>query len=278
MRLFTVTNAVPGIGMRVNAAGIAALYANPNVVKVSRLTPKTPNNSNVASLVRAVNTWKYGGNTGKGVKVGIIDTGIDYTHADFGGIGTAEAYDAAHADSANPDWRATLPALGQVKVMGGYDFVGDDYDADTVPAPTPDANPIDCNGHGTHVAGTVAGYGVNDSGGTFTGDYANLNGADLLSMDVGPGMAPDAKLYGLKVFGCEGSTEYVIPALDWALDPNGDGNFYETYSGAKHNFNGNPYLNAVNPIYSSTDKPVPAKQAQSAKILQDWKAGANNGN
>ncbi len=28
----------------------------------------------------------------------------------------------------------------------------------------------------------------------------------------------------------------------------GDGNFYETYSGAKHNFNGNPYLNAVNPI------------------------------
>ena len=29
-------------------------------------------------------------------------------------------------------------------------------------------------------------------------------------------------------------------------------------------------FNAVNPIYSSTDKPVPAKQEQSKKILQDW--------
>ncbi|TWI11519.1 TonB-dependent receptor-like protein [Lysobacter ruishenii] len=30
--------------------------------------------------------------------------------------------------------------------------------------------------------------------------------------------------------------------------PGGDGNFYETYSSAKHNFNSNPYLNAVNPL------------------------------
>ena len=44
-------------------------------------------------------------------------------------------------------------------------------------------------------------------------------------MKVGPGMAPAATLYGLKVFGCEGSTDAVIPALDWALDPNGDGDF-----------------------------------------------------
>ena len=44
-------------------------------------------------------------------------------------------------------------------------------------------------------------------------------------MKVGPGMAPAATLYGLKVFGCEGSTDCVLPALDWALDPNGDGDF-----------------------------------------------------
>lgn len=36
--------------------------------------------------------------------------------------------------------------------------------------------------------------------------------------------------------------------VNFNQDPNGDGDFYETYSGAKHNFNGNPYLNAVNPI------------------------------
>ena len=91
--------------------------------------------------------------------------------------------------------------------------------------PHPDENPLDCNEHGTHVSGTAAGYGVNANGSTFTGNYANLTKPGLLDMKVGPGMAPAATLYGLKVFGCEGSTDAVIPALDWALDPNGDGDF-----------------------------------------------------
>lgn len=44
-------------------------------------------------------------------------------------------------------------------------------------------------------------------------------------MDIEPGMAPGAELYGLKVFSCEGSTDVVAQALDWSLDPNGDGDF-----------------------------------------------------
>ncbi|MCD0277567.1 TonB-dependent receptor plug domain-containing protein, partial [Xanthomonas melonis] len=36
--------------------------------------------------------------------------------------------------------------------------------------------------------------------------------------------------------------------VNFNQDPNGDGDFYEPYSAAKHNYNGNPYLNAVNPI------------------------------
>lgn len=36
--------------------------------------------------------------------------------------------------------------------------------------------------------------------------------------------------------------------INFNQDPNGDGDSYETYSPAKHNFNSNPYLNAVNPI------------------------------
>ncbi len=40
--------------------------------------------------------------------------------------------------------------------------------------------------------------------------------------------------------------------VNFNQDPNGNGNFFETYSGAKHNFNGNPYLNAVNPIKRMT--------------------------
>ena len=45
------------------------------------------------------------------------------------------------------------------------------------------------------------------------------------SLRIGPGVAPGAKLYALRVFGCTGSTNAVTEALDWAADPNGDGNF-----------------------------------------------------
>jgi hypothetical protein len=36
-------------------------------------------------------------------------------------------------------------------------------------------------------------------------------------------MAPEATLYALKVFGCDGSTLVTVEAIEWALDPNGDG-------------------------------------------------------
>ncbi|MGL5827356.1 MAG: S8 family serine peptidase, partial [Nocardioides sp.] len=229
-RLFTVSNAVPGIGMELNADAIEALAERDDVVKISRIYPKKLANANSATLIKAVNSWKYAGGTGEGVSIGVIDDGLDYTHADFGGVGTPEAYEAAIADETAAGWRESLPALGQAKVAGGYDFVGNDYDADPdsdvyQPVPNPDPNPIGCGQHGTHVAGSAGGYGVTAEGKTFDGDYATLTRDDLLEMKVGPGMAPESTLYPLKVFGCDGSTDAVIPALDWALDPNGDGDF-----------------------------------------------------
>lgn len=228
--LFTTTNSLPGVGMVLDAAGIKAVAARSDVKKVSRIAPRTVQNSNVASFVKALNAWTFQGNTGKGVRVGVIDTGLDYTHADFGGIGTVAGFEAADAADTGSTWRDSLPALGRAKVAGGYDFAGDDYNADPSspsydPVPKPDPDPLDCNGHGTHVAGSVAGYGVTAAGKAYTGSYANLSATSLKSMDIGPGMAPQASLYGLRVFGCDGSTDLVVPALDWALDPNGDGDF-----------------------------------------------------
>ncbi|RKP05973.1 peptidase S8/S53 domain-containing protein, partial [Thamnocephalis sphaerospora] len=67
-----------------------------------------------------------------GVKIGIIDSGIDYLHPDLGGCfgpGCLVAY--------------------------GYDFVGDAYNG--MNRAKPDSDPMDeCNGHGTHVAGIIA--------------------------------------------------------------------------------------------------------------------------
>jgi subtilisin family serine protease len=229
-KLFEVANAVPGVAIQANGEALRDIAQRSDVVKITPLVPKTATNAGAAQLTRVLNTWQDYGNTGKGVRVGVIDTGLDYTHADFGGTGTEAAYQDALANETDANWRGKLPALAQAKVAGGHDFVGDGYDASSdAPAsqhvPKPDENPIDCAEHGTHVAGTVAGYGVNKDGSVFTGDYSTLKGGDLEDMKVAPGMAPKAQLYSLKVFGCTGSTEAVIPALDWALDPNGDGKF-----------------------------------------------------
>jgi len=82
------------------------------------------------------------GFTGKGIKVAVMDTGIDYDHPDLGGC-------------FGPGCR----------VAKGWDFVGDAYNADDTspdynPIPSPDPYPDDCNGHGTHVAGIIGASGT----------------------------------------------------------------------------------------------------------------------
>ena len=142
-------------------------------------------------------------------------------HRDFGGPGSGYgSNDVAVVGD--------LPGFPSAKVAGGYDFTGDDYNADPndddyQPVPNPDPDPYDCYAHGTHVAGTAAGYGVDRDGLTYRGPYNQA--LDLDAMIIAPGVAPEAQLYALKVFGCTGSTELTDLAIEWAIDPNGDGDF-----------------------------------------------------
>jgi len=110
--------------------------------------------------------------TGRGVRVGVIDTGIDYTHPDFGSC-TREQYLSGTC----------------ARVKGGYDWVGNDSD------------PNDENLHGTHVASIIG-----------------ANGAVK-------GVAPDVSLYALRVLDAwgSGSSADIIRAIEWAVDPNNDG-------------------------------------------------------
>ncbi|GAA3892577.1 S8 family serine peptidase [Saccharothrix violaceirubra] len=211
-------NAVPGFVVTGDAARLRELSALSEVRSVRAIVPKTASNSGAAQLTRAVKVWQDNGKLGEGLRIGVIDTGVDYTHADFGGEGTVEAYRAVDR---------TAPWTPNAKVVGGHDFVGDDYDADDPDhaTPVPDPNPMDCFGHGTHVAGTAAGYGVETDGSTFRGDHRMLTPEHLDRMRVGPGTAPAAEIYALKVFGCTGSTNLTAEAMDWSLDPNGDGDF-----------------------------------------------------
>ncbi|QFZ16416.1 S8 family peptidase [Saccharothrix syringae] len=214
----TTGNAVPGVLVTADAARLRELAALPEVRAIRRTVPKVLHNASAAQLTGVDRVWRDTGHRGEGMRIGVVDTGIDYTHADFGGPGTTAAHDAVDR---------TAPWTPTAKVVGGHDFAGDDYDAnDPVRAtPAPDPNPMDCQGHGTHVAGTAAGYGTNADGTAFTGDYGALTPEALNGMGIGPGVAPAAQLYALKIFGCSGATALVGQALDWSLDPNGDGDF-----------------------------------------------------
>lgn len=81
------------------------------------------------------------GLTGDGVKVAVMDTGIDIDHPDFGGGGS----------------NGTTP-FPTARVAYGYDFVGDAFNGGN--SAVPDNNPDDCNGHGTHVAGIIGANGT----------------------------------------------------------------------------------------------------------------------
>ncbi len=232
-RLSVTSNLVAGTIVAGDAAEVRALADSEDVVAVYLVPLKEPSNKGVDAFTRATEVWESYGQTGEGIRMGVIDTGIDYTHAAFGGPGTAEAYAAAYGeDGAGPIPEGTFDAA---KFLGGYDFAGTNYDASgTVPGgtpvPQPDPNPIDApytrdhSGHGTHVAGTAAGYGVTADGETFRGDYGELE--DIRDWEVGPGSAPEAGLYALKIFGdFGGSSGVTINALEWAADPNGDLDF-----------------------------------------------------
>jgi subtilisin family serine protease len=141
---------------------------------------------------------------GTGVRVAVLDSGIDYTHFNFGGPGTVEFYETCYEgrDAAPVGDCATYFGPGASKVVGGFDFVGEVWPSGDR---SEDPNPIDFEGHGTHVADIIAGRSAD---GTHKG------------------VAPGASLYGVKVCSavassCNGIA--LLKGMDFALDPNGDG-------------------------------------------------------
>ena len=99
------------------------------------VVPKTRTNASAEQLTNTLAAWQQTGKFGDSIRVGVIDDGIDYTHADFGGPGTPAAYKASTAPSRRP-------LFPSAKVVGGTDLVGDDYDADGKPGSTdPGAGP-----------------------------------------------------------------------------------------------------------------------------------------
>src|SRR5882762_986699 len=211
-------HAINGIKVRTTRDRLASLAALPGVVGIKPVLIYKPVNAVSVPFIGAPAVW--GGSPafhGEHIKLAILDTGADYTHANFGGPGTVAAFNDAFANSTKP----ANPALfgpNAPKVKGGTDLVGDDYIGSDPKhnTPHPDPNPLDCEGHGSHVAGTAAGFGVKDDGTTFRGPY-DANTPNV-KFRIGPGVAPLADVYAVRVFGCAGSTDVVVEAIDWAVE------------------------------------------------------------
>ena len=138
------------------------------------------------------------GFTGAGIRVAMLDTGIDYTHYNLGGSGKVSDYTAATMVAGGTPPPSLFPTS---KVVGGYDFTGEVWPSGPL---APDANPIDINGHGTLTADALGGH--------------SLDG-------LHSGTAPGSQLYAVKV--CTSQTTAakcsgvaLLEGIDFALDPN----------------------------------------------------------
>ncbi|WP_090938724.1 S8 family serine peptidase [Nonomuraea jiangxiensis] len=215
--LTTYTDSFNGIAAAIPRGSLPAIQRAPGVVSVHPVRTFRPDNTAAVPYIGAPQAWQDLGKTGTGIKVAVIDTGIDYTHANFGGPGNPADFEGNDGTVIEP---GTFPTT---KVVGGYDLVGDDYDAnDPTSMPKPDPDPLDCNGHGSHVAGSSAGFGVDANGKTYTGPYDSTTHANTFK--VGPGVAPKASLMAYRVFGCGGSAseDVIVAAMERALKDGAD--------------------------------------------------------
>ncbi|WP_199521415.1 S8 family serine peptidase [Jiangella anatolica] len=183
---FSVSGSEADVTRLAASAEVAAVYP---VVTVDAPDPATsePAMDSALGMTGADVAQSELGFTGDGLKVGVIDSGVDIDHPDLGGSGTPGG-----------------TAFPTERVVAGYDFVGDDYNADDTsaayqPVPHPDDNPDDCLGHGSHVAGIVGADGDSAAGGV-------------------RGVAPDVEFGAYRVFGCGGSTtsDIMLAAMERA--------------------------------------------------------------
>jgi len=136
----TTSKLVNSIVVEGNHKQIASLLNNAEVAAILPIYDYKLDVAASAEYIKAKAVIDAGIASGKGQRVAVLDTGVDYTHKALGGSGLVADYKAAVAA------KSEMPNWPQGKVIGGWDFVNND------------PNPIDVTtNHGTHVSHSVVG-------------------------------------------------------------------------------------------------------------------------
>jgi subtilisin family serine protease len=144
---------INAVAIITDAAGVARLKTLPGVAGVFPDQSMHTTGDSALTQINAPQVWQTHDGKGTTVKgngqvIAIVDTGIDYTHPDLGG------------------------GLGRGhKVLAGHDYANNDDD------------PMDDNGHGTHVAGIAAGQAVQSDGHDGVAPAASLTAYKVLNED-----------------------------------------------------------------------------------------------
>ena len=191
-----------------NLEKIAKVSGVKSVILVPTYDPCAVSNPNTASsgAMTGVHTvWEDLGYTGEGMKIAIIDTGLDLDHPSFGAL-NSEMVNGNDSYLSMDDVAAVVERLNAYERRGTivakhlyrstkvpYAF---NYCDNTLVA---DHSMDEAGDHGTHVAGIAA--------------------ANKISTTDVVGMAPDAQIIVMKVFGAAGGayTDDIIAALEDAM-------------------------------------------------------------
>ena len=154
-RLHTKLHMIKGAAFTIPASALPALEADPDVASVTIDHPLTLMDDTTDNVIGAASAWNSGF-TGAGIGVAVIDSGINDQHPDL--------WDSTHTAS---------------RVVYHQDFTG-------TATSNSSGGHYDLYGHGTHVAGIIAGNG-SLSGGQYEGVAPAANLIDLRALDANGG-------------------------------------------------------------------------------------------
>ena len=198
---FVTLNAV---AVKLNGAAIGKLRNNADVAVVEYNALYHPDMSESYKLINAAGAWSAAGgrsNAGRGVKVGIIDSGVDYRHPFFDPTGFSYPAGFPKCDAADTAGGACTNVSPKVIVAKVFYNKNNQTHYDALPI-------ADVGSHGSHVGGTVAGV---------TGKTAVVQGVAIDDMS---GVAPGAWLGNYNVFPGEvedARSEDILNAVESAV-------------------------------------------------------------